>query len=161
MGLLDFFKKKKKKEIHPVKSRKAGISPKAKLFDKGKEKVEKRKTKKRPLEKKEEIIKPEIKKPKKKISERAYQVLRSPHITEKATMLEKENKYVFKVRPKTNKTEIKRAVEDIYGVDAIGVKIIKIPKKRRRLGRQTGWRKGYKKAIVKIKEGQKIEILSR
>lgn len=140
MKFLDFFKKKKKKEI--------------------KKKVEKRKIKKKPLEKKEEI-EPERRRPKKKVSGKAYQVLRSPHITEKATILEKENKYVFKVRPKTNKTEIKRAVEDIYGVDVVGIKIINIPKKPRRLGKQSGWRKGYKKAIIKIKKGQKIEILSR
>lgn len=148
MKFFDFFKKKKKKEL--------------------KKEVKKEK---KPLKKEEEIKpptfeekvggKPEVKRPKRKISEKAYQVLSSPHITEKATILEKVNKYVFKVRPKTNKTEIKRAVEDIYGVDVVGVKIINIPKKQRRLGRQTGWRKGYKKAIIEIKKGQKIEILSR
>ena len=92
---------------------------------------------------------------------RAPIILRSPHITEKATDLVKKNQYVFKVVPKTNKTEIKRAIENLYGVDVLNVRVLNIPKKQRRLGRQTGWRKGYKKAIVKIKEGQKIEVLPR
>ena len=82
-------------------------------------------------------------------------------MTEKATELAKKNQYVFKVWPRANKVEIKKAIEDIYGVDVVSVKIIKVPRKRRRLGRISGWRKGYKKAIVKIKEGQKIEVLPR
>jgi len=43
----------------------------------------------------------------------------------------------------------------------LNIKIINVPKKRRRLGRISGWKKGYKKAIVKIKKGQKIEVLPR
>ena len=88
-------------------------------------------------------------------------VLISPHITEKATDLVQKNQYVFKVFPKANKTEIKKAIEDLYKVEVLDVKIINVPKKRRRLGRISGWKKGYKKAIVKIKEGQKIEVLPR
>ncbi len=88
-------------------------------------------------------------------------ILKTPHITEKSTDLVGKNQYVFKVWPKANKIEIKKAIEDLYGVDVLDVKIIKVPPKRRRLGRISGWRKGYKKAIVKIKEGQKIEVLPR
>ncbi|PIR72240.1 MAG: 50S ribosomal protein L23 [Candidatus Nealsonbacteria bacterium CG10_big_fil_rev_8_21_14_0_10_36_24] len=110
---------------------------------------------------KKEEIKPEIKKPKKKAAGEAYEVLVSPHITEKATELEKENKYVFKVFQKTNKIEIKKAIEGLYGVDVVNVKIINVPRYRKRLGRQEGWEKGYKKAIVKIKKGQEIEIMPR
>lgn len=91
----------------------------------------------------------------------AWRVLKGPHTTEKATQLLKENQYVFKVFPRANKTEIKKAIEGLFGVDVLGVKIIKVPRKKRRLGRIEGWRKGYKKAIVKIKEGQKIEVLPR
>ena len=68
---------------------------------------------------------------------------------------------MFEVWPETNKTEIKKAVEGVYGVDVIKVKIIKVPRKKRRLGRISGFKQGYKKAIVKIKKGQKIEILPR
>jgi len=96
-----------------------------------------------------------------KVIGEAWKILKTPQVTEKATELAKKNQYVFKVWPRANKVEIKKAIEDIYGVDVVSVKIIKVPRKRRRLGRISGWRKGYKKAIVKIKEGQKIEVLPR
>jgi len=88
-------------------------------------------------------------------------ILKTPHISEKSTELTGRNQYVFKVFSRANKTEIKKAIENLYKVKVISVKIIKVPAKKRRLGRITGWRKGYKKAIVKIKEGQKIEVLPR
>lgn len=88
-------------------------------------------------------------------------VLKTPQVTEKASDLTKSNQYVFKVFPRANKTAIKRAIEDLYNVDVIDVKIVKTPRKRRKLGRISGWRQGHKKAIVKIKEGQKIEVLPR
>ncbi|MDD5145804.1 MAG: 50S ribosomal protein L23 [Candidatus Pacebacteria bacterium] len=88
-------------------------------------------------------------------------ILESPHITEKATDLSEKNQYVFKVFSKTNKKEIKNAVEEIYKVDVISVNIINIPDKKRRLGRTLGWKSGYKKAIVGIKAGQKIELMPR
>ena len=128
-----------------------------KLFDIFKKK---RKPEKEKVEKKVEK-KPEIVKPKKKVLEEAWRILKSPHVTEKATGLGKEDKYLFKVLPGANKVEIKKAIEGLYGVDVIDVKIINIPRRKRRLGKQMGWKKGYKKAIVKIKKGQKIEILPR
>lgn len=120
--------------------------------------------KKKKIEKKIEIKKEkpvERKEVKKRLSANASKILQFPHITEKATDLNKANKYVFKVSPESNKIEIKKAVEGLYGVDVISVNIINVPRKKRRVGKQTGWRKGYKKAIVKIKQGQSIEILPR
>lgn len=106
--------------------------------------------------------KTEIPKPKKgKKLGMAYSILKSLHVTEKATDLSKNDQYVFRVFPKTNKPEIKKAIEEIFGVDVLSVNIIKTPSKRRRLGRTFGWRKGYKKAIIKVKKGQKIDILPR
>ena len=131
MGLKDIFRKKKKEEKKEEKETK-----------KEEEKKEKEKEK-------EKEVYPQ------------WGVLRFPHISEKATKLAKENQYVFNVYKQANKTEIKKAVENLYGVDVLSVKVINIPKRRRRLGRITGWRKGYKKAIVKIKKGQKIEIIPR
>ena len=96
-----------------------------------------------------------------KVIGEAYRILKTPQVTEKATDLVKKNQYVFKVYPKANKIEIKRAIEELYGVNVVSVKIINIPPKRRRLGKVKGWRAGYKKAIVRIKEGQKIEVLPR
>ncbi|MEK7664340.1 MAG: 50S ribosomal protein L23 [Patescibacteria group bacterium] len=88
----------------------------------------------------------------------SYEVVKEPHISEKSTNLGQDNKYVFKVYNNTNKPEIKKAVEGIYRVDVLDVNIIKIPKKKRRIGRTEGFRKRYTKAVVTIKEGQKIEI---
>lgn len=88
-----------------------------------------------------------------------YEIVKQPHISEKATNLSEKNQYTFKVLPNYNKKEIKDSIEGIYGVDVLWVNLIKIPAKKRRLGKTQGFRKGYKKAIVKIKEGQKIEIL--
>ncbi len=140
----------------------------------GKEKKAKPSVKKgpllKPIEKKEtkkEVSKETKKTPKipviKKgqLTEHDYEVLHSPHVTEKATKLSEENKYVFKVSKQTNKNQIKQSVENTYGVDVEEIRVINIPKKKRRIGRHTGWRKGYKKAIVRVKKGQKIEILPR
>ena len=103
---------------------------------------------------------PKIKKEGKKFS-RSWQALRSPHVTEKASVLAAKNDYVFKVFSRTNKKEVSRAVESIFGVDVLDVKIINVPERKRRLGKIKGNRPGYKKAVVRIKEGQKIEILPR
>jgi len=88
-------------------------------------------------------------------------ILIAPHITEKATNLAEKNQYVFRVWQKANKNEIKKAIEDLYKVKVIDVKIINVPPKERRLGRISGWKKGFKKAIVKIKGGQKIEVMPK
>ncbi len=140
MGLLDFFKKKKK----------PSAVAKATEGKKIEKKVEKRAE-----------AKPEIKRPRKKVSGITYRTLLSAHVTEKATGLEAENKYVFKVLAVANKNEIKKAIENLYGVEVINIKIINIPKKQRRLGKQKGWRKGYKKAVIRIKKGQRIEVMPR
>ena len=147
MGLFDLFKKKKiiKKKEEKVRPPKVEV----------KEKIKKAKKEKPPKAVKARPPKP------KKVPTLAYRILKAPHVTEKATDLAKKNQYIFKVWPRTNKIEIRKAIEDLYGVDVISVKVVKIPAKQRRLGKIEGWRKGYKKAIVKIKEGQKIEVLPR
>lgn len=122
-----------------------------------KKKKEKKVVKEIKDEKPAEILKSETRKETEAVD--IQRILKAPHVTEKATALAKNNQYIFRVNLKTNKTEIKKAVENLYDVDVISVKIINIPRKRRRLGRISGWRKGYKKVIVKLKEGQKIEIL--
>ncbi|OGZ65508.1 MAG: 50S ribosomal protein L23 [Candidatus Staskawiczbacteria bacterium RIFCSPHIGHO2_02_FULL_43_16] len=88
----------------------------------------------------------------------SYDIVRDPHISEKGTYLAEKNKYTFKVYERSNKLEIKKAVEGIYGVDVLAVNVISIPHKKRRLGKTEGFKKGYKKALVTIKEGQKIEV---
>ena len=143
MPVLDFFHKKKKIKKEDKKEKQE--VKKAKEVKKVKE-VKPSKVEVPKLKKRKEV--PQI-----------YRILKSPHISEKSTDLIEKSQYVFKVFPNTNKTEIKKAIESHYGVDVLSVNLIKIPAKRRRLGRITGFRKGYKKAIIKIKKGQKIEIL--
>lgn len=111
------------------------------------EKLPKEKTKPKEPEKKE------------KTSRIIVDILKAPHITEKATDLTKENQYVFKVFPNANKTEIKKEIEELYKVNVLKVNIANFPSKTRRLGKIKGQKKGYKKIIVKIKAGQKIEAM--
>lgn len=89
----------------------------------------------------------------------SYDAIKQPHISEKASYLSEKDQYTFEVLPRYNKQEIKKAIEGIYKVDVLSVNIIKIPAKKRRLGKTEGFRKAYKKAVVTIKNGQKIEIL--
>ncbi|MCX6790625.1 MAG: 50S ribosomal protein L23 [Candidatus Gribaldobacteria bacterium] len=88
-------------------------------------------------------------------------VLRHPHVTEKATVLAGVNQYVFNVFKTANKSEVKKSVEEVYGVKVEEVRIINIPAKKRRLGKSNGWKGGYKKAIVKIQKDQTIELMPR
>ncbi len=130
------------------------------LFDFFKRKKEIEKTKKAEKKPAEEPEKASVVKPiAKKSAVFSYEAVKQPHISEKATNLAEQNQYIFEVSPNYNKKEIKKAIEGVYGVDVLSVNIIKIPAKKRRLGRIEGFRKGCSKAVIKIKEGQKIEIL--
>jgi large subunit ribosomal protein L23 len=80
-------------------------------------------------------------------------------ITEKATDLAQKNQYVFVVQTASTKKDIEISVEKAYGVTVEGVRIVNVHPKKMRLGRIKGVKKGYKKAIVKVKAGQTIEIL--
>lgn len=88
----------------------------------------------------------------------AHKVLVEPWITEEATRIGELNKYIFKVFPNADKKRIKKSVEDVYGVQVSSVNTISVPKKKRMRGRVTGWKSGYKKAVVTLKEGDKIEF---
>ncbi len=88
------------------------------------------------------------------------EIIKKPHISEKATALAEDNKYVFIVNNKANKIEVAEAIEEMHGVNVENVNIVSIPTKKRRLGATEGVKKGYKKAIVKIKEGETIEIIA-
>ncbi|MDD5569046.1 MAG: 50S ribosomal protein L23 [Candidatus Pacebacteria bacterium] len=107
-----------------------------------------------------EAKKPAVKAGKVKAAEKtdAWKILKFPHVSERSAMLNEQNFYVFRVFPKANKTEIKKAVEGEYGVNVESVKIINIPRKKTRRGRIEGFRSGYKKALVKVEKGQKIDI---
>lgn len=80
-------------------------------------------------------------------------------ITEKAGDMSHLRKYNFIVGKKANKLEIKKAIESIYGVNAVSVNIVNIKGKSRRMGRTLGRTSSYKKAIITLKEGQKIDVM--
>lgn len=88
----------------------------------------------------------------------SYVLVDEPHISEKSNYLSAQNKYVFKVNGGANKLEIKKSIEGLYGVNVLSVNVINTHGKKRRVGRIEGFKKGFAKAIVTIKEGQKIEI---
>jgi len=85
-------------------------------------------------------------------------VLIRPIVTEKSNILMTENKYVFKVALKANKIEIRNAVEKIFNVKVLDVKTLIVNGKIKRMGKTAGYRSDYKKAIVKLAPGNRIEI---
>ncbi len=89
---------------------------------------------------------------------KGYSILQKPIITERANDLNKLGKYVFMVQPSATKNEIKKAIQTIYKVNVTAVNVISQPPKKRRYRGLAAKRGGYKKAIVTIKSGQKIEI---
>lgn len=104
-----------------------------------------------------------VKKENKEVSVNAkWNILKSPCITEKAVnMASQGNFYVFHVSSDANKVEIKKAVEEKYKVDVLDVRTINIPRKRTVRGKIEGFRPGFKKAVIKVKEGQKIEVVGQ
>ncbi|TSC91591.1 MAG: large subunit ribosomal protein L23 [Parcubacteria group bacterium Licking1014_17] len=90
----------------------------------------------------------------------SFNVIMRPLITEKASLLSETGKYVFVVSDKAGKHAIRRSVESLYKVKVEKVNVIRIPSKTRRVGRQTGVKSGYKKAVVTLKKGERIDIIS-
>jgi large subunit ribosomal protein L23 len=88
----------------------------------------------------------------------SYKILIEPWITEEATRIAELNKYIFKVDKNADKKQIKKAIEEVYGVTVISVNTVSIPAKKRMRGAKVGWKSGHKKAIVTVKEGDKIEL---
>lgn len=86
-----------------------------------------------------------------------YNVIRTLMRTEKGESLAPLNKYLFEVDRRSNKIEIRRAVEDLYNVKVKTVNVMNVPGKRKRLRYKEGMTSGWKKAIVTLKEGSKIE----
>ena len=90
---------------------------------------------------------------------RTFAVLVKPWLTEKSSRLMPLSQYVFQVDKRTNKQRIKRAVEETYNVKVEKVRIVNIPRKKKSLGRFNGWKPSFKKAVVTLGKGHKIEIM--
>jgi large subunit ribosomal protein L23 len=89
---------------------------------------------------------------------RHYDIVLAPHITEKSTMLSETNSVVFKVAPRATKPEIKAAVEALFGVTVVNVNTLTSKGKTKRWKGQPYRRSDVKKAIVRLAEGQSIDI---
>ena len=87
-----------------------------------------------------------------------YEVLRRPLITEKTTLLQAQNKYAFEIADEANKLMVKQAVEKAFKVKVTGVNVIRVSGKTRRVGRRQVQTQSWKKAIVTLQPGEKIEF---
>jgi large subunit ribosomal protein L23 len=88
----------------------------------------------------------------------AYRLLRQPHVSEKAARLAEKNAYVFDVPTDAEKVSIKKAVEAFYNVKVVAVRTIQHEGKKFYRGRRVGTRRAWKKAIVSLAPGQKINL---
>ncbi|MCW8853381.1 MAG: 50S ribosomal protein L23 [Gammaproteobacteria bacterium] len=91
--------------------------------------------------------------------ERIMQVLLAPHISEKTAVLaDSDRQHVFKVLPSATKIEIKQAVESLFDVKVDQVRVVNVKGKTKRFGQRTGKRSDWRKAYVKLAEGQDIDF---
>lgn len=88
----------------------------------------------------------------------ARDIIVKPIVTEKSVSLMEENKYTFKVALNANKIEIKNAIEEIFKVKVVSVNTMRVRGKKKRMGRTEGRTSDWKKAIVKLAEGDQIEV---
>jgi large subunit ribosomal protein L23 len=91
----------------------------------------------------------------------AYSTIVRPVVSEKSSALGDQGKYLFEVAPEANKIQIKAAVEEAFAnkkVQVSAVNIVHIPGKQRRRGRSVGMTRSWKKAIVTLKAGQRLDL---
>jgi large subunit ribosomal protein L23 len=89
-----------------------------------------------------------------------YDLIRRPIVTEKSTVLQDiRNQYTFEVHPNANKAEIRKAVETLFDVNVDRVNIVKVPGKFRRMLGRAGRTRPWKKALVKLRKGESIDII--
>lgn len=140
MAIFDFFKNKKTKSSERAKARRE------QSFDKNETRLEDKKSKDSILAEKNIS------------SEKAFIVLHSPHFTEKSSRAAEAGVYVFRVAENSNKVQIKEAIQDLYGVNVAKVNVLSARSKKRFSRGKIGERTGYKKAMVFLKAGEKIEL---
>ena len=90
--------------------------------------------------------------------EQMYALVRSPVITEKATMVSEHNQVAFRVALDADKRSIKTAVEGLFNVKVAAVNTIRVKGKTKRFRGRPGQRSDYKKAIITLAEGSKIDV---
>lgn len=87
-----------------------------------------------------------------------FDLILRPILTEKSALLMEQNKYVFEVSKAADKLQIRRAIEEFFDVKVVRVNMIREPRKRKRVGRFIGFKPQYKKAIVTLGAGEKINL---
>jgi large subunit ribosomal protein L23 len=88
-----------------------------------------------------------------------YQIIREPRITEKSTVQKESfNQVTFKVHPSANKIEVRKAVEKLLKIKVVDVKTMTVRGKKRRMGRNLGKKPDWKKAVVRLAPGEKVEF---
>jgi large subunit ribosomal protein L23 len=90
----------------------------------------------------------------------AHRILKNHHLSEKTNQFSQSGRYVFKVAKSANKIAVKHAVESVYDVHVLAVNMINVPGKNRRQGRVTGRTQEWKKAMVTLKDGERISGLA-
>jgi large subunit ribosomal protein L23 len=88
----------------------------------------------------------------------AREVVIAPVVSEKSYSLIEDDKYSFRVHPRAHKTQIRQAVEELFDVKVEAVNIVKVQPKPKRRGWHRGKKPGWKKAIVQLRAGDRIEI---
>jgi large subunit ribosomal protein L23 len=88
----------------------------------------------------------------------ARQVIIRPIVSEKSYALIAQNKYTFRVHPDAHKTQIRHAVEEIFDVNVVDVRTATMKSKPKRRGWTTGRTRGWKKAVVELAPGERIEL---
>ena len=89
----------------------------------------------------------------------SYDILKALVSTEKGAALSNQRKYLFRVSDTATKIDVKRAVEEVYKVKVDAVNTVHVPGKLKRVRTRSGYTTNWKKAIVSLKEGQKIEAV--
>jgi len=86
------------------------------------------------------------------------QILLAPVVSEKSYSLIEDDKYSFRVHPRAHKTQVRQAVEELFDVTVVGVNIVNVRSKPKRRGFSKGTKPGWKKAIVQLQAGDRIDI---
>ncbi|MFH1433983.1 MAG: 50S ribosomal protein L23 [Candidatus Uhrbacteria bacterium] len=153
MGFLDKFKKQKEQEVSSPGTVSRVIVPPTKGEES--KKADKKEIKK---EKKAEKKEAGAIRPKGALPEDLEKVIIKPYITEKTAILAHDNHYVFVVSADANRIQVRNAVKAMYGITPVSVNIQNQRGKRVRFGRVRGQQKAWKKALVTVPKGTKIDV---
>ena len=94
-------------------------------------------------------------------NEHLYGVLRAPHVSEKSARLSEHNQYVFEVAPNADKQQVKAAVEALFNVKVEAVNLVNVKGKVKSFRFRAGSRNGWRKAYVRLHEGQTIDVTAK